>query len=374
MFARRFCFALLALVVHASVAHSQGATSDHSHDEEMLVSGDPQAINIYDPRLSVQQILYTPVGDNVLIEGDIVMGTVDEINAAFLEHAADAATRVLADEKAAGAISEEQRETLEQALPLKGQSAETAGDAEYGVANRALILVDDLNKAPSPDFGDLRQESAIIVAGENNKFRWPKGVIPYVIAADCPNQDLINEAINHWHARTDRIRLVKRTDANQASFKNWVRFVGSTGCSSRVGKKPTEGEQTINLGAGCLTPQIIHEIGHAVGLFHEQSRNDRDGVLIVNTSNIAADKLFNFNLILAGGIDVGLFDFKSIMLYPSRAFSSNNEPSMTRRDNENDVSWGIATGALGGTTTTLSDGDIAGVAAMYPNPAEPPAP
>ena len=37
--------------------------------------------------------------------------------------------------------------------------------------------------------------------------------------------------------------------------------------------------QDITLGAGCTVGNCIHEIGHAVGLWHEQSREDRDAFL-----------------------------------------------------------------------------------------------
>jgi hypothetical protein len=90
---------------------------------------------------------------------------------------------------------------------------------------------------------------------------------------------------------------------------------------------------------------------------------------MLNTKAIGDDNLYNFNLILNEGNDVGAFDFKSVMLYPPRAFSISEQPSMVRRDAPDNVDWGIATGTLGGSTTTLSDGDIQGVEVMYPLPA-----
>jgi len=39
---------------------------------------------------------------------------------------------------------------------------------------------------------------------------------------------------------------------------------------------------------------IAHEIGHAVGFWHEQSRPDRDVYVVVHPGNVSTGKLYNF--------------------------------------------------------------------------------
>lgn len=194
-------------------------------------------------------------------------------------------------------------------------------------------------------------QRGVVVTG--SQYRWPNGVVPYEIDSGMPDQQRIHDAIAHWEQNTV-IRFVQRTAANQASYPNYVRFFAGNGCYSQVGMRG--GRQDISLGTGCLLPQTIHEIGHAVGLWHEQSREDRDAWVTIHWANIQSGKEHNFNQHISDGDDVGAYDYASIMHYPRWAFTKNGQDTITPTN---------PTTAVIGEATGLSSGDRTAVASMY---------
>ncbi|MET0402391.1 MAG: M12 family metallopeptidase [Cystobacter sp.] len=137
-----------------------------------------------------------------------------------------------------------------------------------------------------------------------NGQKWPGGVIPYVIdgAASEATRTAFEGAKADYHAKTS-IRFVART--NQADY---VRIITADGCWSYVGK--IGGRQDLSIGNGCGVNPARHELGHAVGLAHEQVRQDRDNWVTVNAGG-------SQNEIDRGsaGTPIGPYDFESMMHY-----------------------------------------------------------
>jgi hypothetical protein len=181
--------------------------------------------------------------------------------------------------------------------------------------------------------------------------RWEDGLVPYAIDPDLPNQMRIYMAMSHWQVMTD-IRFVLRDDSNASLYPDYVYFRPSDGCSSYVGR--IGGMQPINLADGCGVGATIHEIGHAVGLWHEQSRIDRDDYVMIRYENIIDGFAFAFDKHISDGQDIGVYDFDSIMHYPRWAFSKNGEDTVVPLY---DVEIGQR--------QVLSEGDVDAIVYMY---------
>ena len=212
------------------------------------------------------------------------------------------------------------------------------------------ILVEEL--------GHRHPRAAIVTGGIQT---WTGGVMPYAIDPALPDPQRVLDAIDTINSQTT-LTLVPHTGE-----ADYVEFVPSGGCSSFIGR--VGGRQPINLAPGCLAPQTIHEILHAAGFYHEQSRTDRDLYVTVQLQNVEPGKEFNFDTFVAGrGLNHGPYDYASIMHYGTHFFSVNGQPTLV-------PTQPLPPGVVLGGGSGLSAGDIAGVSALYGGtPPPPPAP
>uniref|UniRef100_A0A2C9JMR4 Metalloendopeptidase n=1 Tax=Biomphalaria glabrata TaxID=6526 RepID=A0A2C9JMR4_BIOGL len=168
-------------------------------------------------------------------------------------------------------------------------------------------------------------------ATRDQVYRWPKKEIPYEIVPNIfSTSDMreINAAIAEWQNYTCiTFRRATRSDENYVSIDN------GDGCSSRVGM--IQRPQTLGLARGCRVKGIIiHELGHAVGFFHEQNRPDRDDHVTILKKNINSTALSNFRKYPVKAVNTyGVpYDYSSVMHYGGRAFSNNEGLTIQTKD------------------------------------------
>jgi hypothetical protein len=202
--------------------------------------------------------------------------------------------------------------------------------------------------------------------------RWSGGIIPFVINSNvtASGRQHINEAIAHWEQQTP-INFVART--SQSNYVEFVRGSSDGACSSAVGRVGGRQELKLTSDGDCSKGTLIHEIGHAVGLYHEQSREDRDSHVRILTANIITepiDRKPNFEKRVSGATDIGAYDFTSIMHYGCTAFGKIVNGVRQTTIVPIDPPPGVSCTAAGmnriGQGIGLSQGDIYAVLSIYP--------
>ncbi|XP_046850753.1 nematocyst expressed protein 6-like [Xenia sp. Carnegie-2017] len=149
---------------------------------------------------------------------------------------------------------------------------------------------------------------------------WPDGKVPYAYASDIDSEgkSITKDAMEHWMQHTC-VKFIPQT--NETDF---VEFQFADACASRVGRLGM-GRQEILIGsveAKCKVGNLIHEIGHTLGFFHEHSRPDRDQFVKVNLDLVMQGFEINFKKLPGDWIDSRdvAYDYDSIMHYPRTIF------------------------------------------------------
>ncbi len=221
--------------------------------------------------------------------------------------------------------------------------------------NDILIAEGDMLLGPAPS-----KDSAIAARGSGVSIianRWHDGLIPFQFSTRLNDPDLISriyQAVAHWNDKSS-VRLVERTSENAAIFADYLEFTEGGSCASYVGR--LSGKQEIWASSNCSTGSLIHEIGHAIGLLHEHTRNDRDQHILINYENILGGKEHNFAIPSTNAADLGDYDYGSIMHYGTGSFSKNGAPTISPVAD--------TSGIKVGQRNQLSEGDLQAVDLLY---------
>uniref|UniRef100_A0AC34RIY0 Zinc metalloproteinase n=2 Tax=Panagrolaimus sp. JU765 TaxID=591449 RepID=A0AC34RIY0_9BILA len=152
--------------------------------------------------------------------------------------------------------------------------------------------------------------------------RWPRGrPISYDFAENIPELTKlkIRNALQIWEEHTCIRFKENGQDVDRLEF-----FDGG-GCSSFVGR--AGGTQGISISTpGCdIVGIITHEVGHALGLFHEQARPDQQDHIAIHYGNIPIGRWNNFHPVTESQADTYLlpYDAGSVMHYGPYGFASD---------------------------------------------------
>lgn len=202
-------------------------------------------------------------------------------------------------------------------------------------------------------------------SSSTNIKKWPDNTIYYSINDNLPSlqKDAVRDAIIEFQTKTNLIFKVRTTETNYIEFLRDENGSGSIiGMNSyyTIGPyPPIYDHNIIRLAYWALSGAVMHEIGHAVGLFHEHNKPNRDDFVEIIKDNIKKGKYSQF-IKDGGNLNTSGFDWKSIMLYPSISdFSIEGRPTMVRKSDRD---------TFDSNRSYLSEGDIYLINLMYPNP------
>jgi hypothetical protein len=203
------------------------------------------------------------------------------------------------------------------------------------------------------------------------KYRaWPNGRIPYVLATtngvvqiNAAARTALSQAMTNWEQLTEgRIKFRKRVSTDKAYV---IVKQGSPRVSPFVGYRKDQ-VQTLYLRDSEYLTVTKHELGHVIGLHHEQRRTDRGSYIKVRNQYIVDSDTCRYQFATCSTCKpLGTYDRNSVMHYRTHDLPGCRTGSVLLKLDGSAIShvWKV------------SPKDLTSVAKMYaPPPAAPPPP
>jgi hypothetical protein len=203
---------------------------------------------------------------------------------------------------------------------------------------------------------------------------WPNRVVPYDFdsAVSAAQQSVFLAAMQAWQNSFVGVTTITfQPRSGQSGFLHLVvanpGFVG--GSTDNVGYNG--GRVTITIHPSAVATFLIaHEMGHALGLWHEQSRNDRDSYVTIEYGNIQSGYSSQFDKASPQAL-FGPYDYDSVMHYGwgdfsacSSFFCGDSSCDTVQVASAYFATWGCSIGQR----SHLSGMDQRGMAFMYAPP------
>lgn len=190
---------------------------------------------------------------------------------------------------------------------------------------------------------------------------WPNNVVPFEIdsAITGSNRTAITDAVALWNQDSPIVRW--RPASGSEDRVRFVKVQTDEYCGrSPVGKSFSWwGPQEIEIDADCFQPGIVvHEMGHATGLHHEQQRCGRNAFVSIHNSTVTGEspRGTDYDELCGDSRNSGDYDYGSIMHYgPNEFLSTVGFP----------IGSFLGLQANAGQRVRLSQNDVNGINELY---------
>eukprot|EP00795_Rhopilema_esculentum_P010741 gene10741-19526_t len=230
------------------------------------------------------------------------------------------------------------KQTKDDVLPATGRSVESR------TVYQGDIVLDEAENA-ALGLGRSTTQNIIVLTWPRKL--WRTRTVPYIISGQ--SYDAVQKIEAAMRDLEKRVCLKFRK--HQSGDKAWLNIYRGNSCWANIGRSLAFGKTDVSLGPSCLSQTLIqHELIHALGFFHEQSRRDRDNYVNVLNWNISPANLYNFDKTKKYEAETfGVpYDYSSIMHYTKTTWTKNGQDTMQAK-NDPDL-------RLGGTTKAVKDG------------------
>ncbi|XP_041642347.1 high choriolytic enzyme 1-like [Cheilinus undulatus] len=222
-------------------------------------------------------------------------------------------------------------------LPTSFDQTESSGnsidDDKFSISTRLERANRNIGKNPDDSFevyGDIAVPTGLQNADPCTRrgCLWPKArdgnvYIPYRISQQYSTRErnIILQGLRSFSQST----CIRFTPENQQ--EDFVNIISDNGCYSFIGRQG-RGQTVSLMRRGCVFFEIVqHELLHALGFNHEQTRSDRDRHVRILLENVQPGTEYNFRRIRTINLNTS-YDYNSVMHYSRFAFSRNGQPTI----------------------------------------------
>lgn len=157
--------------------------------------------------------------------------------------------------------------------------------------------------------------------------RWPQAVLFYAFDGSVSAQQ--QNDFRQWVLSWEEGSGVRLTENPAAPNHVLLQIASDIGCGhSAIGMLGGVQDIVIDNDPGCWTSGVVlHEVGHALDLIHEQQRSDRDSFVSITDHGIVANcgqATWDANYGIVATDTASAYDYASIMHYPSQGHYTCN--------------------------------------------------